>query len=113
MAFLLSSVERAIVSVSSAVDEADKGTLHADIARQLAKAFKRAELEKPLWSRIITEKRATFSCTPGLERPAPITEKNGLFLAGDFLRKDYPATLESAISSGIACAKILSKRQLK
>ncbi|ARQ45933.1 hydroxysqualene dehydroxylase HpnE [Oxalobacter formigenes] len=102
-----------VVSVSSAVDEADKGTLDADIARQLAKAFKRPELEKPLWSRIITEKRATFSCTPGLERPAAVTEKNGLFLAGDYLRKDYPATLESAISSGIACAKILSKRQLK
>ena len=100
-----------VVSVSSAVDETGKHTLEADMARQLAKAFKRPELENPLWSRIITEKRATFSCTPDLERPAAETEKKGLILAGDYLRKEYPATLEAAISSGIESSKILSKRQ--
>lgn len=100
-----------VVSVSSVFGEADKETLEADIARQLAESFKRPELESPLWSRIITERRATFSCIPDLERPSPMTEKKGLFLAGDYVRKDYPATLESAISSGIESAKILSKRQ--
>lgn len=100
-----------VVSVSSAVDETDKETFETDMARQLAKAFKRPELENPVWSRIITERRATFSCTPDLERPAAITEKKGLFLAGDYLRKDYPATLESAISSGIGAVRNLSKRQ--
>ncbi len=100
-----------VVSVSSVAGDTGKETLEADMARQLAHAFKRPELENPLWSRIITEKRATFSCTPDLERPSCVTEKNSLFLAGDYLRKDYPATLESAISSGIETAKILSKRQ--
>ena len=102
-----------VVSVSSDVIETVKQTLEADIARQLALAFKRPELENPLWSRLITERRATFSCTPSLERPLSTTEKKGLFLAGDYLCRNYPATLESAISSGLESAKILSKRQLK
>ena len=99
-----------VVSVSSAVMDSGKETLETDIARQLAHAFKRPELENPLWSRIFTERRATFACTPGLLRPG-ITGKKGLFLAGDYLRSDYPATLESAISSGIDSVKILSKLQ--
>ena len=102
-----------VVSISSTVDESGKATFESDIARQLAHAFRRKELEKPLWSRTITEKRATFACTPDLERPAVKTEKNGLFLTGDYVRDDYPATLESAVSGGIECVKILSKMQYK
>lgn len=102
-----------VISVSSTVDEMDKESLAADIAAQLAKSFSRPELAKPLWSRIITERRATFACTPNLERPALMTGKDGLFLTGDYMRSDYPATLESAISSGMESAKVLSKMQLK
>ncbi len=102
-----------VVSVSSTVDEMDKESLAADIAVQLAKSFKRPELAKPLWSRIITERRATFACTPNLQRPAMMTGKDGLFLTGDYMRRDYPATLESAISSGMESVKVLSKMQLK
>lgn len=101
-----------VISVSSALGETDRETLAADVARQLAEAFKRPELEKPLWSRVITERRATFACTPDLERPAILADKKGLFLAGDYLRHDYPATLESAVSSGIETVKVLSKKQL-
>lgn len=102
-----------VVSVSSTVDEMDKESLATDIAAQLAKSFSRPELAKPLWSRIITERRATFACTPNLERPALMTGKEGLFLTGDYMRSDYPATLESAISSGMDSVKVLSKMQLK
>lgn len=102
-----------VVSVSSTVDKMDKESLADDIAAQLAKSFNRPELENPLWSRIITERRATFACTPNLERPALMTGKDGLFLTGDYMRSDYPATLESAISSGMESVKVLSKMQLK
>lgn len=45
------------------------------------------------------EKRATFACTPGLQRPpAPIAP--GLWAAGDYLHGPYPATLEAAVRSG-------------
>lgn len=49
----------------------------------------------------ITEKRATFLCTPHLQRPAQRIVP-GLCVAGDYVDGPYPATLEGAVRSGIA-----------
>ena len=57
--------------------------------------------------RVITEKRATFSCTPGLDRPGNQTPLPGLVLAGDYTASDYPATLETAVQSGVAAATLI------
>lgn len=47
----------------------------------------------------IVEKRATFACTAGVERPVQrITA--GLYAAGDWVEGEYPATLEGAVRSG-------------
>jgi squalene-associated FAD-dependent desaturase len=59
------------------------------------------------WHRVIAEKRATFSCTPNLTRPAARTPCPGFVLAGDYLASDYPATIESAVRSGIAAAALI------
>lgn len=57
--------------------------------------------------KIIVEKRATFACLPHLPRPQPRTELPGLYLAGDYIDPDYPATLEGAVRSGVKCAKLI------
>jgi len=49
----------------------------------------------------IVEKRATFACTPALERPHPSIAP-GLFACGDYVAGPYPATLEGAVRSGMA-----------
>lgn len=63
-----------------------------------------------LWYRAITEKRATFACTPDLQRPPNQTSAAGFWLAGDYTaglagKGDYPATLEGAVRSGVAAAQ--------
>jgi hypothetical protein len=46
----------------------------------------------------VVEKRATFACTPGLQRPAQRIAP-GLWACGDYVDGPYPATLEGAVRS--------------
>lgn len=59
----------------------------------------------PLWRQVIREKRATFSCRPGLPRPGHGTDHPRLWLAGDLTWEEFPATLEGAVRSGLRAAK--------
>ncbi len=53
------------------------------------------------------EKRATFVCSPGLQRP-PALIARGLFAAGDHVQGPYPSTLEGAVRSGNEAAERVS-----
>jgi hydroxysqualene dehydroxylase len=72
--------------------------------RELAKAGLVAG--SPRWTRVIAEKRATISCTPGLQRPAMQTS-SGVLLAGDYTDPEYPPTLEAAVRSGVRAATFI------
>lgn len=97
-----------VVSTSGDAIALGHDTLAAAIAAQLAEVFGNPALAQPQWAKVISEKRATFSCTPGLARPQNDTGRNGLVIAGDYTASDYPATLESAIRSGVQAARTLS-----
>lgn len=60
--------------------------------------------------KLLTEKRATFRCTPGLNRPAGRIAP-GLHAAGDYVAGPYPATLEGAVRSGVQAARSLIDEQ--
>lgn len=96
-----------VISGASAAADLERGQLAAQVAAQLAEAFGLPALAAPAWHQVITEKRATFSCTPALARPGNATGLAGLALAGDYTACDYPATLESAVRSGLAAANAL------
>ncbi|MDY0964901.1 hydroxysqualene dehydroxylase HpnE [Massilia sp. CFBP9026] len=93
-----------VVSAAAEAASLPREQLAAAIASQLAEDFGRPELATPSWTQLITEKRATFSCTPALVRPGNTTALPGLVLAGDYTASDYPATLETAVRSGQAAA---------
>jgi hydroxysqualene dehydroxylase len=62
--------------------------------------------------KMITEKRATFRCTPNLHRPS-IEVAPGLLAAGDHVAGPYPATLEGAVRAGIAAAERVTASALR
>lgn len=80
-------------------------TLAFRVAQELHHAF--PNLVKPLWHKVIAEKRATFTCRYNLTRPANVTPYTNLFIAGDYTYADYPSTIEGAVRSGIQCAKYI------
>lgn len=52
------------------------------------------------------DRRATFACLAGVERPA-MQVAPGLAVAGDYTESPYPATLEGAVRAGLAAAESL------
>lgn len=57
--------------------------------------------------RIIKEKRATLAATPEnlTKRPRIATAYSNLFLAGDYIKSPYPATIEASVASGVRAAE--------
>ncbi len=62
--------------------------------------------QPPTVLRVLADKRATFRCTPALDRPSPHIAP-GLLAAGDYVAGPYPATLEGAVRAGEAAAAAL------
>jgi len=71
-------------------------------------AARAARLER---AHVIKELRATFSARPGMEahRPSAETHIRGLYLAGDWTRTGWPATMESAVRSGYLAAEAVTR----
>ncbi|WP_319633290.1 hydroxysqualene dehydroxylase HpnE [Janthinobacterium violaceinigrum] len=102
-----------VISASGPAAEQGHGPLAQAIAAQLAQVLQRADLAQPVWTQLITEKRATFACTPDLPRPGNASGMPGLLLAGDYTANDdrtldYPATIEAAVRSGVAAARAVA-----
>ena len=75
------------------------------VAQELKASF--PQLAQALWHKVIAEKRATFSCSVNLPRPAQATPYPNLYLAGDYTYADYPATIEGAVRSGVIAANLI------
>jgi hydroxysqualene dehydroxylase len=96
---LVSSGAEAVVAKSS--DE-----LVALAMEELRSAFPEARDAVVRRAVVVRERKATFSVAPGAPpRPSVRTSIPGLFLAGDWIGNDLPATIEGAVMSGHAAAR--------
>ncbi|HBH37639.1 MAG TPA: desaturase [Curvibacter sp.] len=84
--------------------QGERGTLQSQV---LAQARVQLGLELQAVQTVV-ERRATFACTPGLQRP-PQAIAPGLLACGDYVAGPYPATLEGAVRSGLAAAQALAR----
>jgi predicted NAD/FAD-dependent oxidoreductase len=91
-----------ILSASGPHEKLDHDVLARDVDAQLRHL--QPERSPCVWSQVIAERRATYACTPRRARPAQARLAGGVYLAGDYVDADYPATLEAAVRSGIAAA---------
>ena len=105
-----------VVSASRSLANMPRAEVIALGLRELAEFFptvRDAKLEK---SHVVKEIRATFSAVPGLEsrRPVSRTAIPNLYLAGDWTRSGWPATMEGAVRSGyLAAEALLAKKGIK
>ena len=83
--------------------QGDSALLTRQVLAQAARQLGLTELQAV---QTVVEKRATFACTPGLQRPATQIAP-GLLACGDYIAGPYPATLEGAVRSGLEAARSL------
>ena len=100
-----------VVSASRSLTDMPRADVIALAARELAEflpAVANAKLER---AHVIKELRATFSALPGIEqlRPGTTTSAENIFLAGDWTRSGWPATMEGAVRSGYIAAEAVTR----
>lgn len=100
-----------VVSASRSLLETPRQEIIDLAVKELADFFpivKEARIEK---AQVIKEVRATFSARPGLEtlRPGTKTKYSNFFLAGDWTRSGWPATMEGAVRSGYIAAEAVAE----
>lgn len=93
----------AVISAQGDHQQMAQDELAATCHREIAAAL--PGLPAPQWSRVIAEKRATVTVTPGIRRPRIETGLPGIHLAGDYTDPEYPPTLEAAVRSGVRAAE--------
>ncbi len=96
-----------VVSASRSLLEMPRNEVIELAVRELGEFFPAAREAKLLKAHVVKEVRATFSAAPGLEsrRPPARTRYSNLFLAGDWTRSGWPATMEGAVRSGYLAAE--------
>lgn len=100
-----------VVSASRSLIDMGRAEIIDLAVRELREFFPRAASASLERAHVVKEVRATFSAVPGLEskRPGTETPVPNLFLAGDWTRSGWPATMEGAVRSGYLAAEAVTR----
>ncbi|HJT89109.1 MAG TPA: hydroxysqualene dehydroxylase HpnE [Bryobacteraceae bacterium] len=96
-----------VVSASRDLTNLSRGEIIDIAIGDLRLFFPRVREARLLKAHVVKEQRATFSAAPETEalRPEPPAALPGVFLAGDWTRTGWPATMEGAVRSGYRAAE--------
>jgi squalene-associated FAD-dependent desaturase len=100
-----------VVSASRSLTETPRAEVIELALKELKDFFPRVQTTTLERAHVVKEVRATFSANPGLEdkRPVSTTPIPNLFLAGDWTRSGWPATMEGAVRSGYLAAEAVMR----
>ena len=99
-----------VVSASRSLVEKSRAAVIALALKELSEFFPEVSRATLVKAHVVKEVRATFSVAPGLEsqRPGNRTRFPNVFLAGDWTRSGWPATMEGAVRSGYLAAEAVT-----
>ena len=99
-----------VVSASRSLTPLSRAAVIDLGVKELAEFFPLVKEAKLLEAHVVKEIKATFSAKPNLEalRPVNQTAIPNLFLAGDWTRSGWPATMEGAVRSGYLAAEAVA-----
>ena len=100
-----------VISASYDLLPLDKVTIRDTVLADLASFWPVVREAQLLRWWVVTEHGATFAVRPGVDRlrPPQRTPVDGFFLAGDWTRTGWPATMEGAVRSGYLAAEGILK----
>ena len=101
-----------VVSASRSLTAMPRAELIDLALREMQEFFPKVQAAQLERAHVVKEVRATFSARPGLEtlRPTAATDVENLFLAGDWTRSGWPATMEGAVRSGYLAAEAVAAK---
>lgn len=102
-----------VISASRDLDAIPAEGVVSRVVDELAEIWPQVRKARLCHSRVITEHRAVFAPTPGVDaiRPSQQTILPNLHLAGDWTRTGWPATMEGAVRSGYLAAENVLRRR--
>ncbi len=100
-----------VISASHAELKKTREEILSSAIEEMKSFFPAAREARVVRAAVLKEARATYSVTPGLERfrPEPDACGDGLYLAGDWTKTDWPSTMEGAARSGRIAAERVAR----
>jgi zeta-carotene desaturase len=102
-----------VISAAYDLVEQDQQTIRDLAIEQIERIVNRSIRAEVREALVVKERRATFAARAGVDhhRPEVVGPTENLYLAGDWVATDWPATMEGAVRSGEAAADaVLAKR---
>jgi squalene-associated FAD-dependent desaturase len=106
-------VYQVVISASRGLRGSPQEEICDRVLQELRSIWPDARTASVLHWRLVTEQRAVFSATPGVDalRPAQQSPVPNMQLAGDWTATGWPATMEGAVRSGyLAASNVLRRR---